>query len=326
MGDWKWYRECFGLEEVNYNCVAFCFKCLGAKIPDTEELSAFNYDDDAPWTTTLLSNDEFMEDKGDVVACKWPGFGLFALLLDLMHILCLGTFHHDIGATIWALILEKYWYHPDDPTTWKESAGAQLARAYLEFTEWAKHNRVNHGEWMWDLNKIGMSALSSRPYWSGKAATNLAVARWLRHLARLDAASKPHHVKAGLRANFWWGIVTAIDTLQRGPLFVSLPDAILIGECRKAAFNAHRSLHRLAVAESSPLWHHVPKHHMADHVFRECSNLHGVRFNPCSHWCFIDEDFVGKCAKLCAKQHAYRNEIGCLQRWLLHLLLELADK
>ena len=122
-----------------------------------------------------------------------------------------------------------------------------------------------------------------RDHWPGKAATHLAVARWLRHFTRLDFESKLHQVKAGLRANFWWVIITAVDTLQASPsFFVPLADAVLIGECRRSALNSHRSLHRLARSEGSLLWHFIPKHHMLDNVFRKCSNLHGARFNPAS--------------------------------------------
>ena len=179
---------------------------------------------------------------------------------------------------------------------------------------------------MWDLNKIGMDALSSRPYWKGKAATNLGVAMWLRHVTQQDAARQPGHVKAGLRANLFWDVVTAIKVLQTGPQFVSDEHARLIAECRTVSFNAHRSLHRLAGHEVSNLWHHIPKHHLLDHCLRECSDPHGVRFNPCWHWCFIDEDFVGKCANLCARQHAVHKEERTLQRWLLKLFVELCDR
>ena len=42
VGDWKWYRENFGLESVDYNCAAFCWESHAEKIPDDEERSAFN--------------------------------------------------------------------------------------------------------------------------------------------------------------------------------------------------------------------------------------------------------------------------------------------
>ena len=90
----------------------------------------------------------------------------------------------------------------------------QLERAYLRFVKRASDTKPDHREEKWDRNKLSMTSTLSRPYWKGKAATNLAVAKWLVHATREDMQNNPDNPKACHRANFWWGLISAIHLWQ----------------------------------------------------------------------------------------------------------------
>ena len=271
-------------------------------------------------------------DRFELASCSWVGFHILILMLDLMHIVCLGTLHVDIGSTMWQMLREGAWSSPGDPTTWKEMCSVQLERAYLLFVDWAKGDKetmrdpVEHREQKWNLNKMSMSSMSCKPYWKGKAATNLAVAKWLRHATHKYMLAHPASVVDRHRANFFWGVVSAVELLQHGPQFVTDADAPIVARFRRAALFSHRALQHLALQADpeSRLWQPLPKHHMLDHSLRAASDPASTcRLNPCWFWAFVDEDFVGRCARICARQQARYKELRTLQQWLLQLVMLL---
>ena len=323
VGDWKWYAETFGMGHNFYNSFNFCWLCGADK--SAGHHSGFDYRDDAGWTETLVDNQTFMRDREGLFSCAWPGFHILILMLDIMHIVCLGTLHVDIGSCIWDMIQEGVWAEAGDPTTWKERSNLQLERAYLIFCQWAKTHKMEHKDTQWNLAKISMTAQTNcRPYWKGKAAANLAVSRWLKHVTEQVMQQHPGNARACHRANFFWGLVSAIDLLQSTPKFVSDEHAMFLQTCRRATLHSHRALQHFA--GTSLLWQPLPKHHMLDHCLRQASDLTNFyRFNPCWCWCFTDEDFVG-CLAVIARSvgHQYR-ERRTLERWLLKLALTLQE-
>ena len=323
IGDWKWYYETFGMEHNFYNTFNFCWLCGADKSDGCH--SGSDYREDAGWTQTLVDNQTFMSNRHELASCAWAGFHIMLLLLDVMHIVCLGTLHVDIGSCMWQMIQEGVWAEAGDPTTWKESCAMQLERAYLRFVEWASDTKTDHREDKWDRNKLSMTSTLSKPYWKGKAATNLAVARWLVHATREDMQKNPDNPKACHRANFWWGLISAINLWQGGPQFVSEEDARSLRLYRQTTLFSHRALQHLARRDcpDSLHWQPLPKHHLLDHVFRQSSDLSedACRLNPCWFWAFTDEDFVGSCAKISKSQHARHKELRTLEMWHLKLAM-----
>ena len=70
-------------------------------------------------------------------------------------------------------------------------------------------------------------------------------------------------------------------------------------EPRDAFFGLYVNLSLQAAEFERLLYGMIPKHHMQDHLVRICCE---TGLNPCSFWCFQDEDAMRLCMELHSTQ------------------------
>ena len=77
----------------------------------------------------------------------------------------------------------------------------------------------------------------------------------------------------------------------------------------------YKRLACLALADGILRWKIRPKHHFLDHTFREVA----LGFNPRAFQCFLDEDMMGRCARLAGMCHRALVAQRCMLRYFILL-------
>ena len=312
IGDWLFLREVLDLEGRHYGVDTFCWLCNATK--SSGRLCAWQYTDNAPWLSTLLTHRIFMLSRLGLAIARWPGFHLTMVLIDLMHCLALGIYHWELGACLFELLDLGRWRDAENhPTAWKEDWATQLASAYVEFEAYCKQHKIKHSHPAFSLNSLSMSSKKSRPFLKGKAANMLHIGSWLSAVTR-EYANKGDDW-ADARANCIYGFDQTIKLLKSAPLILNGWHVRALESCRQAALDSHGYLSQSAAERSLGRWLTKPKHHLFDHCLRIMIR---ERVNVTFHWCFADESFVGMIKRIAAACHGGGSlERRVAFRWLL---------
>ena len=308
-GDWEFLKCAFGLVDTHYNTDRICFLCGATKSPGPT--CAWDYSSTPGWSHTMTCPDEFMADRVGNVLCELPGFHLWAITIDLMHVICLGVFHWLNGTILWELALEGRW--GPEHTPWKEARGLQLERAFKEFRDWCRRRYITHSQCKFTLASLTMTSLQSRPMLKGKAHNMNMVADWLADVtASYSGQGDAHH---DLRANAIWGFTHALRIMKRAPMFLSTRHCQDLEECRRASLLCYGSLSEVCARLRVPHYVTKPKWHMWDHAIRIACT---IRYNPVYSWCFRDESFLKTIAEIARSRHGGGElEFKVMQLWLV---------
>ena len=100
-------------------------------------------------------------------------------------------------------------------------------------------------------------------------------------------------------------------------MFLTMEARELLHVRRNVFFSLYVKLSLLAVENERPLYGMIPKHHMLDHMVRQCLE---TGFNPCSYWCFQDEDAMRLCMGIA--EHSKQGTVDTfpLDRWACNQL------
>ena len=310
VGDLKWVVELFAFE-YHYNTNSICHQCRATK--SVGPLYGYNYKSDAGWRFAKRLHFLYMQSVGaSRPITQLPGVHVFGIQWDAMHILALGILQWALGAVFFELLSEEFWGHYEG--RWQQRFGSQLKTAYQEFCDWSKRMYLDTSQRAFTVARLCLKSLQSEPYFKGKAYNTLVVAKWAGGLLRADAAANPADEHKQARATCLWGYCDVLDICREAGVFLSEEEAAQVRHAVDASLLAHQVLATEAIARGSRTWVSKPKHHYWQHIGLQAESL---RVNPCSVWCFQDEDFIGRMVKLAKACHQSTLCTSVVQRYLL---------
>ena len=322
LGDWKWLMEEF-LLEANYHSNETCWKCKGTKLHGN--MCVYNFGRDAAWVACRRTHEEYMASVGETVPLtNLPGWHLSFLKGDLMHIALLGVCQWALGSCMWQLVLECHWAPRLPRGTWRERAAAQLSRAYFDFVLWCRLRGLQCSHPPFTVCSMSMHQKTSWPYLKGKAANTLTIAKWVLHLSRIRADHAPADMHKQLVATMLWGFVEVFRICGAAGTWLSDAEARALDVAREASLQGYGALAAEAAAAHPPrpMFRLVPKHHAWDEALRDA--VGGGR-NPGHHWCFGDEDFIGRVKRIAAGTHGTSMSRRVLQRYMCRIFEDAED-
>ena len=236
------------------------------------------------------------------------------IMADLLHIMLLGVFFYLNGAVLWELVwLEHYFGPPPDGGTWQQRANITLKLAFENFTNYCRDNHLHSSHPAFTVGSLHMSTLSDNPWLTAKGANCLQISRWLAALTHEIAVQDPTNAHKQARAAALWAFVGAFNIMQQS-FWLSDHDVVALEQARLVSLNAYRWLCHESLGRGFNYYPMKPKCHLWDHTLRD-SCRH--RLSATTHWCFCDEDFIGRIKKLAARCHLRTMAYRVLQRWTL---------
>ena len=293
VGDVKHICETFGFDHI-YHKANICFLCRAHRHRGL--FSAFDFRPDAPWTLTMVLHEAYMRDIGQYLrVTRLPGFNIGCIQLDMMHILALGLLQIVLGSIFWNLCERKF-FIPGIVGPWKHRFSAQLEVAFRDFSNFCRANNINCSQRPFTIGRLSLKNLGSRPVFKSKASNTFKVAKWMSNICVSIASANPSDVNRAQSACIW-AYVQFVDVCRCAPLWRRDSDRRELEFCRKTALFAHSVLAHEANAGRIPanLWATKPKCHYFDHLARKCLS---EKLNPCNHWVFADEDFIGRIVRI----------------------------
>ncbi len=297
VGDLKWLVECFEFQD-NYNHDSMCHQCKATK--SVGLLCGYNYSSEAGWRFAKRLHLIYMQSIGrDVAITKLPGVHIFGIKWDGMRILALGILQWALGAVFFELLQEDFWEATAGP--WQQRYASQLVIAYRDFSHWCKSQGLDTSQRQFTLARLCLKTLStSAPYFKGKAYNTICVAKWVSSLLHADAIAHPDDQHKQARAGCIWGYCEVVDVCRGAGLFLTDEQADEVSKGIQTSLLCHNFLASEAIAKGWLRWVSKPKHHYWQHLGLAAEK---ERINPCSHWVFQDEDFVGRIIKLAKSCH-----------------------
>ena len=321
VGDIKHICDSFGFGSA-YHRDRLCFLCGATR--HQGPFSAFNYRPDAGWQFTMFYHEIYMRDRGQHLRItSIPGFNIGCIQLDMMHILALGLFQVVLGSIFWELCTDRF-FCPDVEGPWRQRFAAQLEVAFHDFKQFCRANAIVDSQRPFTIGRLSLSSLHDRPCFKSKAGNTLKVAKWMSNLCTSIATATPsEHNQA--RAACLWGYVHFVDVCRQAPLWLRESDILELEECRQAALYGHAILASEANSGITPsnLWATKPKCHYFDHLARKAQM---EKLNPCNHWVFCDEDFIGRIVRIvhhCGGSN--RRLVAAMTRYLVRMHCSLSE-
>ena len=134
-------------------------------------------------------------------------------------------------------------------------------------------------------------------------------------LATSNLPATPYQEK---RATAVWGFAQIFAICQNAEFVLTEIQCVNLERARSAACTCYCALSKSAEEHipARAVYPCKPKLHLMDHTLRTAIS---TRENPCRHWCFTDEDFVGRIKRLGGKCSIISIGLRCLRRWELKL-------
>lgn len=322
VGDWKWLKEEFRMAQ-HYNATECCFKCRGRK-RGGGPLNVYNFALNAGWAADeqKRTHAEFMNTPNKSELTSLLGFHHDTILLDAMHLLCLGVLQHATGGALFTVVWHYGMFATEgEGTTWKQILTKRLQVAYANFLEWCTNRSLNSSQPCFTIGRLGLTSLSSSsPIFKGKAHNTLMVLHWLTHVVTDFAEGLPADEYIQIIATMMWGYSEMMSVFNRSPQWLTDQQADELSVARNAALYCNARLAAAALEAQQKIWPMKPKHHLVDHMCREAI---ATRQNPCWFWTFCDEDFIGQMKKLAVRCHRTTMAERVGQRFLLRYFVRL---
>ena len=322
-GDLKFLVETFAFEQFHGTQEA-CFHCFGTKFPG--ELGIYDFRCSSGWSLTKRLHSVYMARIGkNLRITHVPGWHLTLVFFDCMHSLHLGALPIVCGSSMYALLMLN-WFEGPVGGSWKHRFSVQLRSAWLQFQAFNAEHRVRTSQGPFTTARLTLQNLSDPPILKGKAADNFIVLRFLFFVFLQVVRTHPTDENS-LIASVIWGWLRIIDVCEAAPMFLNESQKNEIEIARSAALLSHQRLSNNAIANGSQLWRCIPKLHYLDHMLRggcehSVSSASPAPFrNPIHGWCFADEDFIGRVARIARRSS---NMSNLVHRYLLrlHLMVE----
>ena len=126
------------------------------------------------------------------------------------------------------------------------------------------------------------------------------------------------HQKA--RATTIWGFAEGIRIMSSSGFFLSSSEAGQLEAAREASLGGYSLLSHESSVSNLLTWPLKPKHDYLDEL---CSKGVERKVNPASHWCFQDEDFIGRLVAICKLCDTRCREVCTFERYLLGFTIML---
>ena len=323
VGDWKWLKETFKFRHW-YGCTALCHLCEAQNTLVENSFTKFHVNH------AVRTNEAYVDAFSDG---ERPGFlflmffHLLMILPDYMHIVCLGIAQTFGACALFELCTEGAFGYAHIRCS-KTRMTLQLRCAFMHFKDWASWNSKSHSQEKFCLGTLNLASDScinpkACPKLKSKAFNTMIVVQWLASLGCANADDT--HIR--LRSTLLAALSRQWDLFERQKA-VYFTDAEADLYCRDSSrvLSCSKALFMEAHVRGSSLWSLRPKHHLYKHL---SDNVAATKRNPCSHWCFSDERFVGFMSKVMptlqgvGRKHAGRR---VLQRHMIRVRLHMLKR
>ena len=314
VGDWKWHWEAFNLQTY-YNSEEVCVTCHAVKSSDSE-LCMHNFALDAPWTETVRSLADYLEEQRQLDTlhpfCNIVGWHNQNIFEDVVHTDCLGVRLCANGGALWELAVGGFW-GPVPHGTWRESMNFVLRMAWNDFAHWMAVNNKRCNITPFSCNLLSMHVQADWPVLKCKAAAAATVTEWLLPISQTAAGrdGASHHDR--MRSLMLWGM----DTLwqeYRADWKLCNSRCVLLEKARKAALFGYNAVSKGNSDIGRFIYPILPKHHHMDHLVRRAIR---TRLSPSVVWTFSEEDMMKWIGSVSGKAHGLGVMKSPVCRWLV---------
>ena len=305
LGDWKWEVECLGLPQ-NYKKNDMCHDCYCTK---NGPLSYKDLREDNPGFLMRRTNEEWQAAvDGKIGILKDKPLHKSMVKRDFMHVSPLGILPEACGPTLEELCNENVFGDVTHSCAWKEVMGMQLKVASQEYKEWCGAQCIKHSGRKFSVKRLSKKNKGDRPILKAKARECLHIAQWLFTKCKKD---NDH------QRNRWlcfWGHDELYKILKTGSQFLTDTECVHMKRAMRAILISTRALRAEASASGTKRWHITPKHHALLEMITEAVR---AKLNPAYHWCWADEDIVGRLSRVAKRCHGRTMARSALKRWAL---------
>jgi hypothetical protein len=298
-GDLNWMFQVYQFTR-NWMSNAVCPECHATQTDPSTVYT--NVEDDAGW---LQSDGQFAPTSSPL--SRVTGWHPETIWKDPMHMIYVNGCGNDLAAAVIIDCCRKgLWGHP------RRALDVQLTAAYVSFRQWCTANHVATTHDGFSRNSLHYKRNKDFPFLSGKAADVRVIILWLAHT--LPAHGPEYQSIACCIAH----LGHFIQKLSTSGMLLSCADA---AEMRDHGIGFVRTYVRLAhfhVNNQSTLYKVRPKLHYCHHMFRNIKAL-----SPNFGSCFMNEDYMGKIARIAARTHRRTTGLRVLQRFRFSLAREI---
>lgn len=224
-----------------------------------------------------------------------------------MHDLYLGVGPDVVASCLVELVEFKLVPDATDPYKWLS----------LEFQRYCKQRRISCSAQKFDPTSLNRHYMTDMPVLSSKfkASHTKIILGFCAHISCKLYPRRPDW-RSQLRCTCMWALAKFIHVLDRSGPWLTDREALEAWEAGQLYLDCHQHLADMALKAGQMFWKVRPKTHYMCHHVDDCYN---TRMNPRFLSCWIDEDFVGKLAKVGRACHRKTCSERTLQRYLLFL-------
>ena len=300
-GDCDWFAAVFRYNHYRMNDM--CHKC-GASKSDAETDCA-DLSPEAGWRDTVVTHEQYMattpaEERSPLT--ETPGWRLENNFNDAMHGMHLGTAQHTAGNVLCELARAH-----SDPMD------LALEKLWLDFKSWLQRNKLKASVAQFSKSTLSLDdSIMLFPLLKIKAACCEKVVLWLAEFTSHDSAT--YHLR--IRHMTVWALADFFKGMKEHGRFLDDDAVARMSRAGTMFLSGYQYLSTEACRAGVPRWNIVPKFHYFAHTV---DDLHERRINPRVFWCFGDEDFVGRVAKIVSRTHRSKLSGRGIERYLSHL-------
>jgi len=281
----------------SWNSNAMCDMCCASKSFETLWYTSMSFTEG--WARTLVSNTQYIANAGANVS-HWsmiPGYTLGRTLQDWMHNVYLGIGRDATASCMYDLCKQGYFGGG--------SLDVQLKRMFRRYKCWCKKHKLAYTRKMFSPRLIGVNPLSPNAKFPEctkriKAAYMKTLIHYLAFVTKnVLTYQKEADIDAPLRATMCWGLANTCYIFDHANLILSPQEITEATESGRAFLLGYVKLAELNQQRDCKMYNVRPKLHYVAHQIMLLQN--GDNPGPNSN--FLDEDFMGKIAKIARKQH-----------------------
>lgn len=184
--------------------------------------------------------------------------------------------------------------------------GAVLARAYAEYTNWARTNKIERRVSKFSTALLSKGTLKSCFVLKAKARAICYITDSLYQKCSTDVGNRHKE----LRASALWAFKEAFTLLKNADIILTSSERARLRTISDCMMSSLHQLASEACSQGSAAWKLLPKSHGLMEIFEYCI---ATGFNGAFSWCFADEDGVGRIALCCVKLHGSTVRSGNVQ-------------
>ncbi|CAE7761614.1 unnamed protein product, partial [Symbiodinium necroappetens] len=304
--------------ERYYNCDLICEACFAEKAKPNKTCPFTDFSETACHRLTRISHTTYMRTASEVSpwACM-PGWNLHTVLLDMMHILYLGTLRVMISSCI------VFWIR------FKALGGGtiahQLLRLSSEMRQKSRENGIRLNLSSFTPSNVGIaSGLNDNPELCStfKAAAVKSSLWFLAWKAEEISKAQPEVQPLKFVSLCVWSIHSAVVQLDHAGLLMDEDTSKVAYRHIRRHLTCWQWLASFSQSQGWHLWRLKPKHHYFDHI---SDFILRTRINPSIGAVWEEESFLGRLKKIAIRCHSATTMKRLMQRYLLMMGLRLEE-